>query len=332
MRAQQSPRSRILGTGAYAPEQVLTNVELEKMVETSDQWIRERTGIRERRIARPNEATSDMAYAAARRALEMAGLAASDLDMIIVGTITGDTPMPACAAFLQRKLGITDVPAFDVSAACAGFLYALSIGDQFIRGGLHKHVLVVGAELLSRILDWEDRTTCVLFGDGAGAVVLGPASDEGRGVLSTKLHTDSTLVESLRIPAGGSRERITPEALLAKRDKVSMNGQDIFKVAVKKLTSASASALADAGLTASDVRWVVPHQANQRIIAQVSQRLDIPLERFVLNLERYGNTSSASIPIALDEAVRDKRIQPGDTVLMCALGGGISWASALVRM
>jgi 3-oxoacyl-[acyl-carrier-protein] synthase-3 len=311
---------------------VLTNLELEKMVDTSDEWIRERTGIRERRVARPDESTSDMAIVAARRALEMAGLAARDLDMIVVGTITPDRPMPACAAYLQQKLGVTDIPAFDVSAACAGFLYGLSIGDQFIRGGVHRHVLVVGAELLSRILDWEDRTTCVLFGDGAGAVVLGPAADDGRGVLSTKLYTDSTMVDSLSIPAGGSRERVTEAAILAKRDKVAMNGQDIFRVAVKNLTRASASALTQAGLRASDVRWVVPHQANLRIIAQVAQRLDIPLERFVMNIERYGNTSSASIPIALDEAVRDGRIQPGNTVLMCALGGGISWASALVRM
>jgi 3-oxoacyl-[acyl-carrier-protein] synthase-3 len=324
--------SRILGTGAYTPERVLNNFHLEKMVETSDEWIRERTGIRERRIAADGEATSDMAFAAATRALEMAGLTAKDLDMIIVGTVTADTPMPACAAFLQHKLGLTDIPAFDVSAACAGFLYSMSIGDQFIRSGLHRRVLVVGAELLSRVLDWEDRTTCVLFGDGAGAVVLGAGGPDEGGILSTRLYTDSSLVESLCIRAGGSRERVSPESIAAKRDKVFMNGRDIFKVAVKNLTRASASALADAKLSASDVSWVVPHQANLRIIAQVAQRLEIPMERFVLNIERYGNTSSASIPIALDEAVRDGRIQRGDTVLMCALGAGISWASALVRM
>jgi 3-oxoacyl-[acyl-carrier-protein] synthase-3 len=332
MSSRQTPRSRIVGTGAYAPERVLTNLELEKMVDTSDQWIIERTGIRERRIARPDETTSDMALAASRRALAAAGLEPKDLDMIVMGTITPDMPMPACAAFLQQKLGITDIPAFDISAACAGFLYGLSIGDQFIRSGMHRYVLVVGAELLSRVLNWEDRTTCVLFGDGAGAAILGPATDDQRGVLSTKLHTDATLAESLCIPAGGSRERIDENALRAKRDKVFMSGQDIFKVAVKNLTRASAAALTEAGISAGEVRWVVPHQANLRIIAQVAQRLDIPLERFVLNISRYGNTSSASIPIALDEGVRDGRIQPGDTVMMCALGGGISWASALVRM
>ncbi|MGC4089733.1 MAG: beta-ketoacyl-ACP synthase III [Polyangiaceae bacterium] len=332
MPVTERPRSRILGTGAYVPERVLSNFDLEKRVETSDEWIRERTGIRERRIAHAEEATSDMALKAARRALEAAGLEAKDLDMIVVGTITPDMPMPSCAAFLQHKLAVTEIPAFDVSAACAGFVYAMSIGDQFIRSGMHRHVLVVGAELLSRILDWDDRTTCVLFGDGAGAAVLGPATEDGRGVLSTRLYTDSTLIESLCIRAGGSKERISQESIDQKRDKVFMNGRDIFKVAVKNLTQASVTALSDASLSPTDVRWVVPHQANMRIISQVAQRLEISLDRFVLNLDRYGNTSSASIPIALDEAVRDGRIQPNDTVLMCALGGGISWASALVRM
>jgi 3-oxoacyl-[acyl-carrier-protein] synthase-3 len=328
----ERPRSRIVGTGAYAPERVLRNSDLERLVDTSDEWIRERTGIIERHIAADDETASDMALAAARRALERAGLEPADLDMIIVGTISGDLPMPACAAFLQRKLGVSQIPAFDVSAACAGFLYGLSIADQFIRTGAHKHVLVVGVELLSRILNWKDRTTCVLFGDGAGAAVLGPAGDDGSGVLSTRLYTDASLADSLCIPAGGSKERLTPQGLAESRDKVFMVGQDIFKVAVKNLTGASQSALTAANLAPEAVDWVVPHQANLRIIAQVAQRLDIPLERFVLNIERYGNTSSASIPIALDEAVRDGRIKPGSTVLMCALGAGISWASALVRM
>jgi len=332
MASEQGPHSRILGTGAYAPERVLTNHDLEKLVDTSDEWISERTGIKQRHIARDDESASDMAVVAARRALEMAGLSATDLDMIIVGTISGDVPMPACAAYLQRKLGAGPIPAFDVSAACAGFLYAMSIADQFIRSGTHKHILIVGVELLSRLVDWEDRTTCVLFGDGAGAAVLGPAKDGGAGILSTKLYTDSSLVNSLCIPGGGSKERLTPESLAAQRDKVHMAGQDIFKVAVKNLTSASRSALEHAEMPASAVRWVVTHQANLRIIAQVAQRLDIPLDRFVLNIERYGNTSSASIPIALDEALRDGRIEKGDTVLMCALGAGVSWGSALVRI
>jgi 3-oxoacyl-[acyl-carrier-protein] synthase III len=328
----ERPGSQILGTGAYAPEKVLTNRDLEKMVDTSDEWIRERTGINERRIAADGEAASDLALRASQRALEAAGVRASDLDMIIVGTISADHPMPACAAYLQRKLGASQIPSFDVSAACAGFLYGLSIGDQFVRTGALKRVLVVGVELLSRILNWKDRTTCVLFGDGAGAVVLGPADGDGRGVLSTKLHTDASLTDSLYIPAGGSREPLTAEGLAAQRDKVFMVGSDIFRIAIKNLTGASRAALDAAGLSADAVKWVVPHQANLRILAQVAQRLDIPLERFVLNIDRYGNTSSASIPLALDEAVRDGRIKKGDTVLMCALGAGISWGSALVRM
>jgi 3-oxoacyl-[acyl-carrier-protein] synthase-3 len=324
--------SRIAGTGSYAPAKVLTNADLERLVDTSDEWIRERTGILERRIAAPDECTSDMAVHASRAALEAAGLEASALDMIVMGTITPDRQLPACAAYVQQKLGVTGVPAFDVSAACAGFVYAMSIGDQFIRTGMSRHVLVVGAELLSRVMNWSDRNTCVLFGDGAGAAVLSPASEGTGRVLSSKLYTDSTLTESLCIPAGGSREPLTREGLAESRNTVRMIGNDIFRVAVKNLSSASRSAIDEAGLTPDDVDWVVPHQANLRIIAQVSARLGIPLERFILNIDRYGNTSSASIPIALDEAVRDGRVRPGQTVLMCALGAGISWASALVRL
>lgn len=324
--------SRIAGTGSYAPTRVLTNADLERLVDTSDEWIRERTGIKERRIAADDECTSDLALHAARAALEAAHIGPQELDMIVVGTISPDRQLPACAAYLQQKLGVTGMPAFDVSAACAGFLYALSIGDQFIRTGTHRRVLVVGVELLSRVINWADRNTCVLFGDGAGAVVLTPATEETGRVLSSRLHTDSTLTESLVIPAGGSREPLTHAALDERRNTVQMVGNDVFRVAVKNLSSASRSALEAAGIAPSDVDWVVPHQANLRIIAQVSARLGIPLERFVLNIDRYGNTSSASIPLALDEAVRDGRVRAGHTVLMCALGAGISWASALVRL
>jgi len=330
------PASRILGTGHYAPSRVLTNRELETMVETSDAWIRERTGIGERRIAGEHETTSDMAAAAGRAALEAAGLTARDLDMIIVGTISGDVPMPACAVFVQQKLGAGNIPSFDVSAACAGFIYGLSIADQFIRTGQMRRVLVIGVELLSRILDWSDRTTCVLFGDGAGAVVLGPCEpadvEAGRGVISTRIYTDGSLAEALVIPAGGSRLPLTPTLLEQKKNKVHMAGQEIFKVAVRNLTSASKEALEAAGTSAKEIDWFVAHQANLRILTQVAARLEMPAEKIVLNIERYGNTSSASIPIALDEAVRDGRIREGQTVLMCALGAGISWGSALVRM
>ncbi|MBN2195487.1 MAG: ketoacyl-ACP synthase III [Polyangiaceae bacterium] len=324
--------SRIAGTGSYAPAKVLTNAELERLVDTSDAWISERTGIKERRIAAPEECTSDLALRASRAALEAASLDARELDMIVMGTITPDRQLPACAAYLQQKLGVSGIPAFDISAACAGFVYAMSIGDQFIRTGAARNVLVVGAELLSRVTNWMDRNTCVLFGDGAGAVVLTPATEGSGRVLSSKLHTDATLTESLCIPAGGSREPLTHAGLDERRNTVQMVGNDIFRIAVKNLSSASRSALDAAGLTPEDVDWLVPHQANLRIIAQVSTRLGIPLERFVVNIDRYGNTSSASIPIALDEAVRDGRVKSGQTVLMCALGAGISWASALVRL
>jgi 3-oxoacyl-[acyl-carrier-protein] synthase-3 len=326
------PRSRVLGTGHYAPARVLTNFDLEKIVETSDAWISERTGIRRRHIAADGETTSDMAAAAARRALEAAGLSVADLDMIVVGTVSGDTPVPACAVHVQQKLGAEEIPAFDISAACAGFLYGLSIADQFIATGAASCVLVIGVELLSRILDWQDRTTCVLFGDGAGAVVLGPARGDGRGILSSCIFSDGALAASLVIPAGGTAEPVTPEAIDRRRNKVHMIGQDIFRVAIKNLTSASTLALKAAGLTSAELDWVVAHQANLRIITQVSTRLGFPLEKFVLNIEEYGNTSSASIPIALDEAVRDGRIRPGQNVLLCALGAGISWGAALVRM
>jgi 3-oxoacyl-[acyl-carrier-protein] synthase-3 len=274
-----------------------------------------------------------MALHASQKALAAGGLSAGDLDMIVVGTVTPDQQLPACAAYLQQKLGVSGIPAFDIAAACAGFIYGLSIADQFIRTGMNKHVLVVGAELLSRVTNWEDRNTCVLFGDGAGAAVVSAADDSGSDrVLSSRLHTDSTLTESLCIPAGGAREPITAEGLAQHRNKVAMIGGDIFKIAVKNLTSASRSAIEDAGIGPDDVDWVVPHQANMRIISQVSARLGIPLERFILNIDKYGNTSSASIPLALDEGIRDGRVQPGQTVLMCALGAGISWGSALVRL
>ncbi len=330
-------RARILGTGHYLPEIVRTNFDLEKMVDTSDKWITERTGIKERRIAPDGIVTSDMAKNAAERALEAAGIRASQLDMILVGTVTGDMPMPATAVFLQQKLGAPTCPSFDISAACAGFIFGLSIADQFIRTGAMRHILVVGVELLSRVVNWQDRTTCVLFGDGAGAVVVGPSESraddpEPRGILSTKILTDGSLACSLMIPAGGSVTPVTHEALEQKKNKVFMRGQDIFKVAVKNLYSASKNALDEAGLTPEDVDWICPHQANMRIIDQAVMRLPMPREKVLTNIDRVGNTSSASIPILLDESVRAGKVKPGDIVLMCALGAGISWGSALVRM
>jgi 3-oxoacyl-[acyl-carrier-protein] synthase III len=323
--------------GHYLPDQVRTNHDLEKMVDTSDAWIRERTGIGARRIAPGGIVTSDMATAAARMALEKAGLEASQLDMIMVATVTPDMPMPATAVFVQQKLGATRCPAFDLSAACAGFLFGLSIADQFVRSGQMKHVLVVGVELLSRVLDWTDRTTCVLFGDGAGAAVVGPADDaqwpaRPRGILSTSIMTDGSLAPALWIPGGGSVSPTTHDTVDRKLHYVQMKGQEIFKVAVKNLYGASKSALERAGMTEGDIDWVCAHQANKRIVDQVVARLEVPPEKVLMNIDRVGNTSSASIPILLDESMQAGKVREGDTVLMCALGAGISWGSALVRI
>jgi 3-oxoacyl-[acyl-carrier-protein] synthase-3 len=332
-----TPQSRILGTGHYLPDVVRSNFDLEKMVDTTDAWIVERTGIRERRIAPEGMVTSDMATAAAKRALEAAELQASDLDMILVGTVTPDMPMPATAVYVQQKLGAGHCPAMDLSAACAGFIFGLSIADQFVKTGAMKNVLVVGVELLSRVVNWEDRGTCVLFGDGAGAVILGPAGGatargRARGVLSTRIHTDGALARSLMIPGGGSETPTNADVVEKRLHKVHMRGQDIFKVAVKNLYSASKDALEETGVSASEVDWVCPHQANLRIIDNVVSRLGVPEEKVLLNIEKVGNTSSASIPILLDDNVRSGKIKAGDHVLMCALGAGVSWGGALVTI
>ncbi len=327
------PRSRITGTGSYLPERVVTNNDLAQFVDTSDEWIQKRVGIRERRYAAEDQTSSDMAAEAGKKAIKAAGLDASDIDMIIVGTITGDMPLPACAAFVQQKLGCRYIPSFDVSAACAGFLFSLSVGDSFIRTSAARNVLAIGVEVLTKITNFQDRNTCVLFGDGAGAVVLSRTENADKGLLlSTNLFTDGTLTDILNIPAGGSKEPITHAALDAQRNKVYMNGKEVFRIAVRKLTSSSQAAMAQSGLAPEQIDWVVPHQANLRILNQVAARLGIPYDRFVLNVDVRGNTSSASVPIALNEAVEDGRIKPGHTVLMCALGAGISWGSALVRM
>ncbi len=324
-------RSQIIGTGSYAPEKVITNKDLEKLVETSDEWITERTGIKERRQASDDEASSDMAVKAAIRALEMARTQPEELDMIVVGTISPDMPMPACAAFVQAKLGAKKAFAFDVSAACAGSLYGMSIADQFIRTGTVKRALVIGVELLTRIVDWTDRNTCVLFGDGAGAMVLGPAEDADRGLLSTHLHTEGSLTDILCIRGGGSLHPMNDQVLKEKLHKVSMNGKEVFKFAVRALSDAVNEALRANGLTASQVDHVIAHQANIRIIDAVLSRLELPIEKCWLNIHRYGNTSSASLPITLDEANRAGRLKKGDVISMMAIGAGMSWGSAVVR-
>ena len=329
---RQPPASRIFGTGHYLPEKVVTNRDLESVMETSDEWIVTRTGIRQRHVAKPSEAASDMATQAAVRALEMAQISATQLDMIIVGTISGDMPMPSTAMFVQRNIGArNDCPGFDLSAACAGFIYGLSIGDSFIRNGVAKYVLVVGVELLSRLVDWSDRSTAVLFGDGAGAVVLGPAQGDGRGVLSTHLYADSSKIEALWIPGGGSRTPPSEEMLKNKQHLVHMIGKDVFLAAVRRLSEAAQVALERNHMSGGDVDWVIPHQANIRILEAVQSRLQIPMERFFVNIDKTANTSSASVPIALDQAVRAGKVRDNQSLLFCALGGGIAWGSAMVR-
>jgi 3-oxoacyl-[acyl-carrier-protein] synthase-3 len=324
--------SRIVGTGRGVPPKVLTNADVAKMVDTSDAWIVERTGIRERHILDPSLAASDLATEAALSACKKAGVDPATVDCIILGTVTGDHPFPATATFVQRKIGaMPGGCAFDLSAACAGFIYGLSIGDAFVRRGQFKRVLVIGVEVLSRIVDWTDRGTCVLFGDGAGAALLVADDSGSRGVLSTHLYADGTLSEVLLQPAGGSREPLNAEALAARRNFVKMNGREVYKHAVRNMASASKTALEANGLGPADVSWVIAHQANIRIIEGVSERVGIPMDRFYINVDRYGNTSSASVPTALDEALEAGKIKDGDLLVFSALGGGLAWASAAVR-
>jgi len=331
-RQTKIPRTRILGTGRYIPAAVVENTALAQRMDTSDAWIREHTGIERRHVAAVGEATSDMAAAAGRAALETAGLTPADLDLIIIATSAGDSPMPATAVHVQQKLGADLIPAFDVAASFAGFLYALTIADQFIGAGTVKTVLVTGADLMSRVVNPKDRATAPLFGDGAGAVVLGPASGDGRGILSTRIHADGALTSYLEVPAGGSAEPLTAESIAAGRQYLKMKGRELFQVSVKHLTSYSMQALKAAGLTSAELDWVVPQQGNRRIVDVISQRLGYPRHKFVENLAEVANVGAGSIPLALDEAVRDGRIQPGHTVLMCALGAGVTWGAAIVRM
>ncbi|HWF60426.1 MAG TPA: beta-ketoacyl-ACP synthase III [Nitrospira sp.] len=319
----------IAGTGSYTPARVLTNAELERMVATSDEWIRERTGIRERRIAATGEACSDLAVLAGKRALTAAGLAATDLDMILVATCTGDYPLPATACLVQHQLGATKAAACDLSAACCGFVYALSVADAYVKNGM-RHVLVIGSEVMSAITDWTDRNTCVLFGDGAGAVIVS-ASDGERGILSTHLRSDGALCELIMVPGGGSRTPPSEKVIAERLQYIKMKGNETFKVAVRTLEEIARATLSANGLRVEDLDLYVPHQANLRILKAVMERLDLPIEKVLLNLDRYGNTSAASIPIALDEAVREGRIKDGSLVMLGAFGAGLTWASAVIR-
>jgi 3-oxoacyl-[acyl-carrier-protein] synthase III len=323
-------RAKITGTGSAVPEKVLTNFDLERMVDTSDEWIVSRTGIRERRIASEGEYTSTFATAAALRALEAAGVGADEIDLIVVGTLTPDYPFPATACLVQHAIKAPNAACFDLSAACSGFLYALSTAQRFILTGGAKKALVIGAEVLSRVVDWTDRNTCLLFGDGAGAVVLEAVEGE-RGVLSTHIHSDGNYWELLCQRGGGSRNPVSQQTLDDRLAFISMQGNEVFKHAVRAMGEVSLEALASCGLTTGDVSLLIPHQANQRIIDSVGKRLSLGADRVYVNLDRYGNTSAASIPIALDEAVRAGRVKQGDIVLLTAFGGGFTWGAAALR-
>lgn len=323
-------RSKIIGTGSYVPDNILTNKNLAKMVETTDEWITERTGIRERRKADEQQAASDLAYEASKAALKNAALKARDIELIIVATVSGDMPLPATACFLQNRLDAKKAAAFDVNAACSGFIYGLSVADAFIKSGTYRRVLIVGAEVLTKFTDWEERATCVLFGDGAGAVIL-EATEEERGIISTRIHSDGSMWDLLHTPGGGSRQPSSKDTVRKRLHFIKMRGNETFKVAVRTLECLVVDTLKENKLKSSDIALLIPHQANLRIIRATAQRLGLPMERVMVNLDRYGNTSAASIPIALDEALKTGRVHAGDYVLLEAFGGGLTWAASLIK-
>ncbi|BCR04755.1 3-oxoacyl-[acyl-carrier-protein] synthase 3 [Desulfuromonas versatilis] len=323
-------KARIIGTGSCVPEKVMTNYDLEKILDTSHDWIITRTGINERRIAAEDEQTSDLATRAAERALEMAGLSGSDIEYIVVGTITGDYPWPATACIVQNNIGAPKAAAFDVSAACSGFVYALDAAVKQIQAGAIKRALVIGAEVLTRAIDWQDRNTCVLFGDGAGAVVL-EAQDGENGVLSTHLHSDGAYLELLYQPGFGTRHPATTQGLAERIQFLRMQGNEVFKVAVRSLSEVAFEALEANGFKPEDIDLFIPHQANRRILEAAAKRIGLTEEQVFVNVDRYGNTSGASIPLALDEANRAGRIKEGDLVMFDAFGGGFTWGSVLLR-
>jgi 3-oxoacyl-[acyl-carrier-protein] synthase-3 len=320
----------IIGIGSFAPEKILTNKDLEQIVDTSDEWISERTGIKVRHIVADGENTSDIAAKAAERALKDAGLTADDIDLIVVATATPDMLFPSTACLVQNQLKAAKAAAYDLAAGCSGFMYAIVTASQFIKTGLYKHVLVIGAESLSRILDWTDRNTCVLFGDGAGAVVLGEVP-EGYGILGSNLGSDGSGGDLLCLPAGGTSRPATEETVRDRLHFVHMAGNEVFKFAVKVMGEAALNALEHAQIDTSEVDWLIPHQANIRIIQSAAKRLKMPMEKVIVNVDKYGNTSSASIPIALEEAIHDGRIKSGQVITMVGFGAGLTWASAVMR-
>jgi 3-oxoacyl-[acyl-carrier-protein] synthase III len=326
-----APSIIVRGTGAYAPAHVMTNQDMTRLVDTTDEWIVTRTGIRERRIASPGETTSDMALAACTTAIAEAGLQPGDIDLLVLATITPDMLFPSTACVLQAKLGLRPIPAFDVEAACSGFLYVLDIATAMLQTGQYHNALVVGAEKLSSIVDWQDRSTCVLFGDGAGAVVLSRSEEPGVGVLGSVLGSDGNGGDILYMPGGGALRPATEDSVRDRQHFLKMNGKEVFKIAVRIMEKAALEILEQHNLTPADVALVIPHQANIRILEMLASRLHLPIERFALNIDRLGNTSAASIPLALDEARRQGRIKSGDHVLMLAFGAGLTWGASLLR-
>ena len=320
----------IIGVGMYAPEKVLTNAELAGMLNVTEEWIETMSGIRERHIAAPSQAASDLGAVAAQRALAQAGVSSDEVDLLIVSTSTPDMQFPSTACIIQERLGIKNVPAFDLTAVCSGFVYALTVGAQFIANEFYRTVLVIGTEAVSRVINWSDKDTCMLIGDGAGAVVLRQVPS-GYGVLSAKLGADGSGASFMMVPAGGSRKPPTAEVIEKKMNKIQMNGQEVFKFAMKKLPEVTEQALELANLHTEDLKLIIPHQANRRIIEAAARRMDLPLEKFMVNVERYGNTSSATIPIALHEALETGRIKSGDLIALTGFGGGLAWGSLIMR-
>lgn len=324
-------RAGILGTGSYLPERVISNAELEKMVDTSDEWIRTRTGIQQRHQAAPQEATSDLCLVAARRALDDAGIAPDDIDLVMVGTVTPDMAFPATACLVQSALGLGRAGAFDLEAGCSGFMYGLTLGNAMIAAGACNYILLMGAETFSRIINWTDRSTCILFGDGAGAVVLGPVATDGLGILCTYLGADGDGGKWLYQPAGGSRRPATVETVQQRLHTIHMNGNEVFKYAVRMMEEASLEALRQCGLTSRDIDYFIPHQANARIVEAAAKRLHLPPEKVYVNIHTTGNISSASIPVALDEARRAGRLHYGETILLTSFGAGFTWGASVIK-
>ena len=324
--------SRIRGIGVGVPDKVLTNFDLEKMVDTSDEWIRQRTGIRERRVVSPGVPSSHLAEKASREVLSELGLSPTDIDMIIVATVSPDTITPSTACWLQKHLGITNgIPAFDISAGCTGFVYALSVADSFLRAGKYKRILVVGAEVLSAITDWTDRSTCVLLGDGAGAAILEYEDDDEVGLLGYKIKADGNNAELLWVPGCGSLNPASEKVLSERLQYLKMKGNELFKFAVREMNNVVGELLDELGVSKKDIDWVVPHQANIRIIQSLAKYLEISMDRVIVNIDKYGNTSSASIPLAMYEAIKDGKIKRGDLVVLVAFGAGLTWGAALIR-